>query len=93
VNAYRVFWIFLSVVVALFLTSCKPRSLRSNEELRLSSQELQAYKSRAENGDAAAAKKLWLHYSFGEQNRTEGTHWKAVYDEMVRKDPSKHVDD
>lgn len=89
-------WAVLSVgcvIAVLGLTGCDSKPLSLNQELRLPATQVEAYKRQAENGDAAAAKKLWLHYSFGEQNRTEGTHWKAVYDEMVRKDPSKHVND
>jgi hypothetical protein len=92
-NFRRMLWILLSLALVLNLNNCKRRSLHSNQELKLPSEVVETYKNRAQNGDAAAAKKLWLHYSFGEQNRTEGTHWKTVYDEMVRKDPSKHVDD
>jgi hypothetical protein len=80
-------------MVAIALTACDSKPLRMNQELKLPSAEIETYKRRAESGDAAAAKKLWLHYAFGEQNRTEGQHWKSVYDEIVRQNPSKHVDD
>ena len=87
------FLLFLCIVLTLCLAGCNPKRMHSNEELRLPTNELPAYRTRAENGDSVAAKKLWLHYSFAEQNSQEGKRWKAVYDEIVRKDPSKHVDD
>jgi hypothetical protein len=81
------------LTAGMSLTACDSKPLRLNQELKLPAAQVEAYKKRADNGDAAAAKKLWLHYSYGEQNRTEGAHWKSVYDDIVRNDPSKHVDD
>lgn len=68
-------------------TSCERRKvLSANEELRLPSDQLKAYKLKAEHGDAEAAKKLWHHYTFVAGDPSQGKKWKKAFEGLTKKD-------
>ncbi len=74
------------IIISLALVSvagCKRQGHDLNEGLRLPQKELESYKSRALQGDAEAAKKLWHHYSFVEMDEGEGERWKGVYNKLT----------
>lgn len=55
-----------------------------NEELRLPAEQINAFKTKAEQGDAEAAKKLWHHYTFVADDPQEGTKWEEMYYALVK---------
>ena len=60
-------------------TCCQKRKLIANEELRLPEDKISAYRMKAEQGDADAAKRLWHHYTFVAGDLQEGKKWKERY--------------
>ena len=78
----RVFAIVVAAFFALSSAGCRREGHDLNEGLRLSEGQLQTCKEQALHGDAAAAKKLWHHYSFVEMNENEGEKWKILYDKL-----------
>jgi hypothetical protein len=82
--------ILIILSVSAVLVACgdgrHKKPLYANEELRISAGEIEAYRRRAQDGDADAAKKLWHHYTFVEGDLSEGRKWKNLYDDLATKD-------
>jgi hypothetical protein len=62
--------------------------LMANEELRLTSAQIAADEAAGQAGNAAAAKRLWHHYSFVAGDREKGKMWKARFDSMSQASPT-----
>jgi hypothetical protein len=62
--------------------------LMLNEELRLTPAQIAADEAAGQAGDAAAAKRLWHHYSFVAGDREKGKMWKARYDSLSQLSPT-----
>lgn len=77
------------IVLTCCTGGCEKKPLSANEELRLSTADIDRYKGKAETGDAEAAKKLWHHYTFAEGDLSQGKKWKAVYDDLNAKSKEK----
>jgi hypothetical protein len=78
--------ICLLLVLVLATASCdrshRSRPLMANEELRLTSEQVRVDEEAAQHGDAAAAKKLWQHYTFAVGDLKKGQMWKDAYDKL-----------
>jgi hypothetical protein len=59
-----------------------------NEELRLTPAQIAADEAAGQAGDAAAAKRLWHHYSFVAGDREKGKMWKARFDSLSQASPT-----
>jgi hypothetical protein len=57
-------------------------TIHGNESLRLNSEQIRDFKVQAQNGDAEAAHKLWLHYEFVEYNHDLGEYWLREYQRL-----------
>jgi hypothetical protein len=78
--------ICLLLVLALAMASCgrshRPHQVMANEELRLTPEQVRVDEEAAQHGDAAAAKKLWHHYTFAVGDLKKGQMWKDAYDKL-----------
>jgi hypothetical protein len=71
-------------------TGCSRPSqlLMANEELRLTPAQIAADEAAGQAGDAAAAKRLWHHYSFVTGEREKGKMWKARFESLSQASPT-----
>jgi hypothetical protein len=60
----------------------RPRAVMANESLRLTPEQIATAEKEAASGDAAAAKRLWHHYTFVAGDRKKGETWKATYEKL-----------
>jgi hypothetical protein len=84
------FYLFVFTTVVLLsdgIVGCreKPRGVMLNEPLRLTPEQIAAAEKEAATGDAAAAKKLWHHYTFGAGDHKKGEAWKAMYEKLSQR--------
>src|SRR4051812_45338556 len=86
----------ISAIVALIVglaglsANCSRPSqpLMANEELRLTPAQIATDEAAGQAGDAAAAKRLWHHYSFVAGDREKGKMWKARFDSLNQTSPT-----
>ena len=76
----------LLLALVLVTASCgrshQSHPLMANEELRLTPEQIRVDEEAAQHGDAAAAKKLWHHYTFVVGDLKKGQMWKDTYDKL-----------
>ena len=82
---YPISFAILATLFVVLFTACKRQGHDLNESLRLPQAEIETCKSKAREGDADAAKKLWHHYSYAEMDLTEGGKWKKLYDDLQQR--------
>ena len=86
---FRVVVAVSCIALSFLATGCQRKKLSLNEELRLPADQISAYKAKAEQGDAGAAKKLWHHYTFVAGDLSEGKKWKETYDVLIKSEGAK----
>jgi nucleoside-specific outer membrane channel protein Tsx len=60
-----------------------------NEGLRLTPEEIKTCEDAANQGDAAAAQKLWHHYEFVAYDHEKGEMWRDKYERLSKGETKK----